>query len=399
MYINNMHYPRLAQKYIDPWIDKKEIVVVTGMRRTGKTTLLRMIYEKIGSSNKVFLDMENVLEQRIFEETDFNNVWANLKPYGVTNRERAHIFIDEVQANPGVVMAIKYLYDHYDAKFFLTGSSSFYLKNLFPESLAGRKVVFELMPLDFREFLVFKGREAPGGDGLGEAESRKNAVRHETRVKLFDEYLAFGGFPQVVLAEREEDKRLHLNDIFSSYFEKDVRALADFRNRTAFRDLLLLLMQRAGSKVEAAKLASEVGVVRPTVLSYLAFLEGTYFIFLVEPFSRNPDREVSGARKVYLCDNGFLSQFGRVSEGSLLENAVYLNLRKHGAVRYYQKRTGPEIDFVIPDKGLAVEVKSRGNDRDMARLDKLAEATGLAERYIVSREYADGRGIIPATEI
>jgi len=399
MYINNMHYPRLAQKYIDPWIDKKEIVVVTGMRRTGKTTLLRMIYEKIGSSNKVFLDMENVLEQRIFEETDFNNVWANLKPYGVTNRERAHIFIDEVQANPGVVMAIKYLYDHYDAKFFLTGSSSFYLKNLFPESLAGRKVVFELMPLDFREFLVFKGREAPEGDGLGEAESRKNAVRHETRVKLFDEYLAFGGFPQVVLAEREEDKRLHLNDIFSSYFEKDVRALADFRNRTAFRDLLLLLMQRAGSKVEAAKLASEVGVVRPTVLSYLAFLEGTYFIFLVEPFSRNPDREVSGARKVYLCDNGFLSQFGRVSEGSLLENAVYLNLRKHGAVRYYQKRTGPEIDFVIPDKGLAVEVKSRGNDRDMARLDKLAEATGLAERYIVSREYADGRGIIPATEI
>ena len=394
-----MHYPRLAQKYIDPWIDKKEIVVVTGMRRTGKTTLLRMIYEKIGSSNKVFLDMENVLEQRIFEETDFNNVWANLKPYGVTNRERAHIFIDEVQARPGVVMAIKYLHDHYDAKFFLTGSSSFYLKNLFPESLAGRKVAFELMPLDFREFLVFKGREAPEGDGFGEAESRKNAVRHETRVKLFDEYLAFGGFPQVVLAEREEDKRLHLNDIFSSYFEKDVRALADFRNRTAFRDLLLLLMQRTGSKVEAAKLASEVGVVRPTVLSYLAFLEGTYFIFLVEPFSRNPDREVSGARKVYFCDNGFLSLVGRVSEGSLLENAVYLNLRKHGAVRYYQKRTGPEIDFVIPDKGLAVEVKSRGNDRDMARLDKLAEAMGLAERYIVSREYTDGRGIIPATEI
>jgi hypothetical protein len=394
-----MHYPRLAQKYIDPWIDKKEIVVVTGMRRTGKTTLLRMIYEKIGSSNKVFLDMENVLEQRIFEETDFNNVWANLKPYGLTNKERAHIFIDEVQARPGVVMAIKYLHDHYDAKFFLTGSSSFYLKNLFPESLAGRKVVFELMPLDFREFLVFKGREAPEGDGLGEAESRKNAVRHETRVKLFDEYLAFGGFPQVVLAEREEDKRLHLNDIFSSYFEKDVRALADFRNRTAFRDLLLLLMQRTGSKIEAAKLASEVGVVRPTILSYLAFLEGTYFIFLVEPFSRNRDREVSGARKVYFCDNGFLSQFGRVSEGSLLENAVYLNLRKHGAVRYYQKRTGPEIDFVIPDKGLAVEVKSRGNDRDMARLDKLAEAMGLAERYIVSREYLDGRGIIPATEI
>ena len=394
-----MHYPRLAQKYIDPWIDKKEIVVVTGMRRTGKTTLLRMIYEKIGSSNKVFLDMENVLEQRIFEETDFNNVWANLKPYGLTNKERAHIFIDEVQARPGVVMAIKYLHDHYDAKFFLTGSSSFYLKNLFPESLAGRKVAFELMPLDFREFLVFKGREAPEGNGFGEAESRKNAVRHETRVKLFDEYLAFGGFPQVVLAEREEDKRLHLNDIFSSYFEKDVRALADFRNRTAFRDLLLLLMQRTGSKVEVAKLASEVGVVRPTILSYLAFLEGTYFIFLVEPFSRNRDREVSGARKVYFCDNGFLSQFGRVSEGSLLENAVYLNLRKHGAVRYYQKRTGPEIDFVIPDKGLAVEVKSRGNDRDMARLDKLAEAMGLAERYIVSREYLDGRGIIPATEI
>jgi predicted AAA+ superfamily ATPase len=399
MYINNMQFPRSIQKSIDPWVDKKEIVVVTGMRRTGKTTLLRMIYQKIESSNKVFLDMENVLEQRIFEETDFNNIWANLRPFGVSPNKKAYVFIDEVQARPAIIMAIKYLYDHYDVKFFLTGSSSFYLKNLFPESLAGRKATFELFPLDFREFLIFKGREVSDVAGIDEMISGKNRVRYEKQIKLFEEYLTFGGFPQVVLDDSEEEKCVHLKDIFSSYFEKDVRALADFRNRTAFRDLLFLLMQRVGSKVEAAKLASEVGIARPTVLSYLAFLEGTYFVFLVEPFSPNRDREISGARKLYFCDNGFLSQFGRVSEGTLLENAVYLNLRKYGAVRYYQKRTGPEIDFVIPDLSLAVEVKKRGSEGDRARLDKLAAAIGLSARYVVSQEYAEGPRILPAMDL
>ena len=125
---------------------------------------------------------------------------------------------------------------------------------------------------------------------------------------------------------------MKLKDIFKPYFEKDVRNLADFRGIKALRELILLLMQRCGSRLDITKLASEVGVSRETIYSFLAFLEGTYCVHFIEPFSRNVDREVSGSKKVYLCDNGLLNSFARVSEGSIFENAVFLNLKKYGKI-------------------------------------------------------------------
>ncbi|MFQ6116049.1 MAG: ATP-binding protein, partial [bacterium] len=197
---------------IEPRLAAREIIVITGMRRVGKTTLLQMLYEQIESDNKAFLDMENILEQKVFEEVDYNNIWANLQAYGITKNEKAYIFLDEIQAMPQIVKPIKYLYDHYDVKFFLTGSSSFYLKNLFPESLAGRKMVFELFALTFEEFLWFKGVTRKTHPAFRELETGKNSISYEKNKKLFEEYLAFGGFPQVVLAEDEAQKKLYLKD-------------------------------------------------------------------------------------------------------------------------------------------------------------------------------------------
>ena len=156
METDKIRYKRRLYTDIEKRIEDKEIIVVTGMRRVGKTTLLRMIYDEIKSKNKLFLDIENTINQKIFEEEDYDNIWANLKPFGITDLEKAYVFLDEIQSKPDIVKSIKYLYDHYDIKFFLTGSSSFYLKNLFPESLAGRKNIFELYPLNFSEFLMFK---------------------------------------------------------------------------------------------------------------------------------------------------------------------------------------------------------------------------------------------------
>ena len=394
-----MQFPRKLLKNIKSQLETREIIAVTGMRRVGKTTLLQMIYEKIETDNKVFLDMENILEQKIFEENDFNNIWANLKPYGITNKKKAYIFIDEIQLKPEIVRAIKYLYDHYEVKFIVTGSSSFYLKNLFPESLAGRKVIFELFPLDFDEFLIFKETDKESYPNFEEKDQKKNLIDYEKFKKYYEEYLTFGGFPQVAQAAEDDQKRLYLKDIFTSYFEKDVRVLADFRQLTAFRDMMLLLMQRVGGKLEITKLASEIGVSRETVYSYCAFLEGTYFIFLVPPYSRSVDREVSGAKKVYFCDNGIINHFAKVSDGSLLENAVFLNLRKYGKIHYYQKRSGPEIDFVLPEKSLAFEVKRRGNEKDWRRLSRLALSPGMKASYIISKEFPSGKGIIPAQDL
>ena len=394
-----MRFYRKILSQIEPQLDVKEIIAITGMRRAGKTTVMQMIYDQIESSNKVFLDIENILEQRIFEEIDYNNIWANLQAYGITPKEKAYLFLDEIQAMPEIVKAVKYLYDHYDVKFFLTGSSSFYLKNLFPESLAGRKIVFEMFPLTFTEFLLFKGIEGQRHETFHEMAARKNRITFEKNRKLFEEYLQFGGFPQVALAEDEQQKKLYLKDIFTSYFEMDVRRLADFRQMGAFRDMLLMLMQRVGSKLEISKLASDIGISRETVYSYLAFLEGSYFISRISPYSRNVDREVSGTRKVYFCDNGIINLFGKVSDGALLENAVFKNIRRHGAVSYYQKRSGAEIDFILPERKIAFEVKKKGHEQDIAKLKRVSDSLNLDECYVVSREFSEAPGVILAQDL
>jgi predicted AAA+ superfamily ATPase len=396
-----MLYPRELLRSVEKQIESKEIVVVTGMRRVGKTTLLRMIYDKIDSKNKVFLDLENIIEQKIFEETDFNNIWANLKPYRITYQEKAYIFLDEIQTKPGIVPAIKYLHDHYDIKFFITGSSSFYHKNLFTESLSGRKIAFEMFPLDFQEFLVFKEYK-PEIDFYLDfkiKEQNKNLIVYEKVKKYYEEYLSFGGFPQVVLANDEEQKRLYLKDIFTSYFEMDVKKMADFRQMNAFRDLLLVLMQRTGSKLDITGLASEIGISRNTVYSYLSFLEKTYFIFLISPFSKNPVKEVRSTKKVYFCDNGIVNYLAKIGQGNIFENAVFNDLKKYGKVNYYQRRSGVEIDFILPDSNIALEVKQTGRAGDYRKLSSLKDSLGIKEGYIISQTFSNEKGILPATDI
>lgn len=390
-----MIYKRRLLDVIQSHIEDKEIIVLTGMRRVGKTTLYRIIFDQIKSQNKIFLDLENPLEQKIFEEIDYNNILFNLKRLNINPAKKIYMFLDEVQAMPTVIKAIKYLYDHYEIKFFLTGSSSFYFKNLFPESLAGRKFVFELYPLDFQEFLIFKNSPIDFHLKFSEKILNKNLIAYEKKKKYYDEYMDYGGFPEVVLSESLELKKLRLTDIFKSYFEKDVTLMADFREVKAFRDVILLLLQRAGAKIDISKLASEVGVSRETVYSFISFLENTYFISLISPFSRNVDREVSGSRKVYVCDNGFLNHFTRVSEGSSFENAVFLNLRKYGKINYYQKRSGAKIDFILNEEK-AFEVKTKSTPGDFSRLQRTACALGMKEYYIVSAHFDPSEYAFPA---
>lgn len=126
------------------------------MRRVGKTTILRELYNAV-PDNKIWFDFENPLDIKYFEDIDYNDVYQNIIQKGnLKTQKRVYVFIDEVQLYPEISKVVKYLIDHYKVKFVLTGSASYYLKNLFPESLAGRKIIFEMYPLDFEEFLVFK---------------------------------------------------------------------------------------------------------------------------------------------------------------------------------------------------------------------------------------------------
>ena len=392
-------YERKLLKEVRKWVDKKTIVVVTGMRRVGKTTLFKIIYNEIKSKNKVFLDIENPIIQKLFQEENYDNIMLNLKQYGISPEEKSYVFLDEIQALPELAKSIKYLFDHYNIQFFLTGSSSFYIKNLFSESLAGRKVILELFPLDFEEYLVFKEIKKERNEIFADKDKKKNYVSYQNLIKHFDEYIRFGGFPQVVLAKVNEEKAAHLDDIFKSYFEKDVKSLGDFKDLNSLRDVILLLMQRVGTKLNLSKIGAEIGITRQTLYSYLSFLESTYFINLISPLSNSVDKEVAGAKKVYLCDTGILAHFGRVSSGSLLENSVFTLIKNLDEVRYYQRRTGAELDFILKNKKIAIEVKETGTNFDMASLNKLSKELKLKERYVISKNFNKEKGFIPVTEL
>jgi predicted AAA+ superfamily ATPase len=365
------------------FVDAPEAIIVTGMRRTGKTTLLRFLYDRMEGRNKLFLDLENPLNRRYFETENYEGIKLTLGVLGIDFAKRAHIFLDEIQFVRNLPSIIKYFIDTYGAKFFLTGSASFYLKHLFTESLTGRKYVFELHPLNFTEFLTFKGLPYR----LPDDPATVTREIYDLFAPLYDEYLLFGGFPGVVQKGSGDEKSMALHDIFTSFFQLEVMQLGDFRRNDVVRDLMVLLMQRIGSRMDVNKLSRELGVSRHTIHEYVSFLEGTYFIRIIRPFSTGRDTELRKMPKVYLCDTGLANQFARLDTGPLFENSVFLSLAVRGDVAYYQKKSGVEVDFIL-NREHAFEVKVNPEERDMRRLQEIAGTLGLARYSVAAKKYS-----------
>ena len=393
-----MLFERQVFKKLKGEIETKEITVITGMRRVGKTTAMRYLYDQVESKNKVFLDLENPINRKVFEEENYDSVWNNLKEFGISETGKAYIFLDEAQNLPELSRVAKYLYDHFEVKIFLTGSSSYYLRNLFPESLAGRKIVFELYPLNFSEYLVFNSVRRIEAGTPKEKATKKNKISYASLDPYYQEYLEFGGFPSVVLEENPERKRILLSEIFTSYFEKDAKNLADFKDMSKLRDLILLLAPRVAQRIEVQKLASELAISRQTVYNYLSFLEQTYFISLLPRLSASIDRQAAGSNKLYFCDSGIVNILGKVSQGQLFEQSVFQNLRGFYNLSYFSKEGTSEIDFIL-DGNIALEVKLSFSARDMRSLKQRARGLNIAESYIVSNRFTDSSSAILAVDL
>lgn len=370
---------------LEAHMNSPEAIVLTGFRRVGKSTIIKHLYDNLNTSNKLFLDMESPVNQRMFEETNYDAIFSQLKSLGLapSNDKIGYVFMDEIQYVKQIPSAVKYLIDHYRIKFVLTGSSSFYLKNHFTESLSGRKFLFELMPLDFEEFLWFKEQNtSPKAD--------YHLLRH-----LYDEYLEYGGLPGVVLAKNSEEKRLKLDDALGSYFQLDVASMSSFRDTKALKSILFLLAPRVGSKLDITKLSETLGVSRQTIYNYLNFLEQTYLIRLIPAYAKSSDVIIRKVSKLYFCDTGLLSRAGKVSLGQVFENTIchqlYLGQHfKHHTyslepqVFYFQKKTGAEIDFIADN--IAYEVKVTGTERDLSKTKRLADSLDIQKSFIVTLE-------------
>jgi hypothetical protein len=375
MFINRKIYPELLKHAKTPLV-----TVLTGMRRTGKTTLVKQLLLDLENKNSIFLDFQRLDIRELFEEKNYEAIRNNLLSQNLSPKNMI-VAIDEMQLAPDAPSAIKYLYDHYGIKFIVTGSSSYYLKNLFSESLSGRKKIFELYPLDFGEFLAFKNIRVRSGDWKNDA---FNTLEYNRLSSYYEEFILFGGFPQVVLVENEADKRDNLKDILSSYISIDIKTLADFSDERTVYALIKLLANRVGSKLDYSKLSRLIGVSRTTVKNYVSFFEKTYLLRTIGVFTRNTDREIVKARKLYFCDTGLVNILSEISSGAQFENTVFNQLAGVGQVQYYSLKNGNEIDYILDEK-LALESKETPIEDDARKLEAISKIAKVNLCFLIGR--------------
>ncbi len=367
-------------------LKQKQVTVITGIRRSGKTTLVMELLESVNSNNKLYIDLEKMSNRMLFNEDNYENIINSLiSMYSLNIHSKLFLAIDEIQYVRNIPSIVKYLYDHYNIKFILTGSSTYYLKNLFAESLAGRKKIFELYTLDFGEFLEFKGFDMKPADIY-----KKNFNRfvYEELKDLYSEFIRFGGLPEVVLSTDVKQKTDLITDILDSYIKIDIKNLVDFENFAAVYKILKLLGNRTGNKLDITKISNSAGFSRTTVSNYVELFEGTYLIKKLPVLSKSPDKEISKTPKIYFQDNGFLNILAEVSGGVMFENSLFNQLKHVGNLNYYALKTGNEIDFVL-DKKYSFEVKEYCGDFDLKKLQRLSSNLKIKNSRLIFRYPSD----------
>ncbi len=335
-------------------LSRKEITILMGARQVGKTTLLKVLQQDlqrqgervlsfnldISRDRPYFADQERLLEKIRLE-------WGDGGGY---------VFIDEMQRKGNAGIFLKGLYDRdLPYKFVVSGSGSLELKENIQESLIGRKRLFELSPVSFDEFVHhrtdyrYKGR-------LGDFFRAESA--HTTQ--LLREYLNFGGYPRILTEPSLPERKLLLDEIFSSYLERDIGSLLKLRRPDAFVLLIKLLADRIGTPLNKTHLASQTGLSAATLNQYLWYAEKTFVIKLLTPFFRNTRKELTKAPEVFFVDLGLrnfaLNLVGQVGEphntGALFENFVFqlLQARSHREgwkLHYWRTQNQAEVDFII----------------------------------------------------
>jgi predicted AAA+ superfamily ATPase len=380
-------YLRRSFNELQQHLTEKQATVITGMRRVGKSTTVKHLLTLVPHTNKLYLDFERIENRVLFNQDSYNDIERGLSALGLQLDQPAVLALDEIQLVPNSTSVIKSLYDTYGIKFIVTGSSSFYLKNHFSESLSGRKQIFEMFPLDFEEFLAFKGLDV----ATLEKERLKSFLPtfYDRWKGYYEEFLQFGGFPEVVLAGSDASKTNYLKDVLNAYIELDIKLLSDFTVSDTLYKLIQLLAAKVGSRIDYTKIASIIGINRNKIKDYMHLLEYTYFIQVVKPFTGGIDKELTKQPKFYFADTGLLQVMSKVSSGAVFENAIANQLGRIGSVNYFERSAGTEIDFIL-NREKAIEVKETCTPQDLSTLTDRAKILQINDVALIGRHPNSG---------
>jgi len=295
---------------LDDYIHAGKVLLIYGPRRVGKTTLLQRYLKNTPLKYKLDTG-DNVRTQQILGSHLFDQILPYAEGYEL-------LAIDEAQNIPNIGMALKILVDQRpDLRIIATGSSSFELAGQVGEPLTGRKRTLTLYPISQGELL-----------------DRYN--RFELKERLSD-FLLYGTYPDVVMAESKQEKINILQEIAHSYLFKDVLAFDRVQHSTQLINLLKLLAFQIGSEVSLTELGTKLGLDYKTVQRYLDLLEKAFVIIRLGGFSRNLRNEITKKEKYYFMDNGIrnalIAQFNDLSLrndiGQLWENFFFIERLKY----------------------------------------------------------------------
>ncbi|MGB5218759.1 MAG: ATP-binding protein [Smithella sp.] len=273
-----MILPRIYDN-LNSFLKPNKVLVIYGSRQTGKTTLLKKFLSESKGSFRYKLDSgDDVNTQIVLGSSDFKKIINYAKGYDL-------IAIDEAQRIKNIGMGLKILIDQLpNIKIIVTGSSSFELAGQIGEPLTGRKITLTLFP-------------------LSQIEMGRLYNDYDLRSRL-DDYLIFGGYPEVLTSDNIADKKRILEELVGSYLLKDILELEKVKNSKLLLDLLRLLAFQVGNEVSLSELGKQLGIDSKTVARYLDLFEKSFVLINLRGFSRNRRKEITSKSKYYFLDNG-----------------------------------------------------------------------------------------------
>jgi len=335
--INRKNYTEQLQKLKDEHIIK----VVTGLRRSGKSTLLEIFAQQIRNSSVP----ENRIQEYNFEKPIFPKDYTWLDIYNnviakVDKENMNYIFLDEPQQIPEFERLIDALYVEKCVDLYITGSNAYFLSGEIATLLSGRYITIHILPFSFKEFI----------------ETQLNATLN--KYELFNNYLYETSLPQGVLLRKQgaDIQNMYIQDVYNTVIEKDIQQKYNIQNIRSFDNLSKFLMGAIGSVVSPSNISKAMKQDRQdihhnTVEKYIQYLVNSFVFYQVNRFDIRGKQQLATQEKYYLVDVGFrnlkLGKFQYQDVGHILENIVYLELNRRGYQIWIGKIGEYEVDFIV----------------------------------------------------
>lgn len=381
-----------------------KITILLGARQVGKTTLLRQLHAALKESHPcLFLDLD--IYSHYEQVSTYENIVNTLKLNGYDTGKGGLfvLFLDEFQRYADISRALKAICDHHpDVKIYASGSSSLAINEQIQESLAGRKRILRIYPLNFSEYLHFIGRNDLNRqiENLPNVTSDNLPSLMPDAYRELDRFLIYGAYPEVSLTPDREKKDV-LASIFDLYVKKD---LVDFLKIDRIQHAKTLIRHLAinhGQETQYNGLAQVAGIDQKTAKNYVEILKDTFIITVHTPWFTNRNKELVKMPKIYFLDNGvrnyFINHFNpvdiRKDAAFLFEGFVISELIKVGAsmetLKFWRTKTKQEVDLVLEEGGeikpVEIKWKKQLKPSDFRGLEQFKTVyPDCGERHIVN---------------